>query len=122
MVGWLYDMGHYDMPVEQHRDGEAARMGTNHYVTGRDGGHDIDLRQFALEGMQLYGPLTGLRNGEFTYAPDLTAHLDRADRVNDNAKDLVDATPKAVKEGVTKDEADKIKAALEEQGAKVEIK
>ena len=38
------------------------------------------------------------------------------------AKDLVDATPKAVKEGVTKDEADKIKAAIEEQGGKVEIK
>ena len=38
------------------------------------------------------------------------------------AKDLVDATPKAVKEGVTKDEAEKIKAALEEVGAKVEIK
>jgi large subunit ribosomal protein L7/L12 len=38
------------------------------------------------------------------------------------AKDLVDAFPKAVKEGVTKDEAEKIKTALEEQGAKVEIK
>ena len=38
------------------------------------------------------------------------------------AKDLVDAAPKAVKEGVTKDEAEKIKAALEEQGGKVEIK
>jgi large subunit ribosomal protein L7/L12 len=38
------------------------------------------------------------------------------------AKDLVDAFPKAVKEGVAKDEAEKIKAALEEQGAKVEIK
>ena len=38
------------------------------------------------------------------------------------AKDLVDAAPKAVKEGVTKDEAEKIKAALEEQGAKVEVK
>ena len=38
------------------------------------------------------------------------------------AKDLVDASPKPVKEGVTKEEADKIKAALEEQGAKVEIK
>ena len=37
------------------------------------------------------------------------------------AKDLVDATPKAVKEGVAKDEADKIKAALEEVGAKVSI-
>src|SRR6476619_7975865 len=38
------------------------------------------------------------------------------------AKDLFDSSPKAVKEGVTKDEAEKIKAALEEQGAKVEIK
>jgi large subunit ribosomal protein L7/L12 len=38
------------------------------------------------------------------------------------AKDLVDATPKAVKEGVSKEEAEKIKAALEEVGAKVEIK
>jgi len=38
------------------------------------------------------------------------------------AKDLVDASPKPVKEAVTKDEAEKIKAALEEQGAKVEIK
>ena len=38
------------------------------------------------------------------------------------AKDLVDASPKAVKEGMTKDEAEKIKAALEDVGAKVEIK
>jgi large subunit ribosomal protein L7/L12 len=38
------------------------------------------------------------------------------------AKDLVDATPKAVKESVARDEAEKIKAALEEVGAKVEIK
>ena len=38
------------------------------------------------------------------------------------AKDLVDAAPKAVKEGIAKDEAEKIKAALEDQGAKVEIK
>ena len=38
------------------------------------------------------------------------------------AKDLVDASPKPVKEGVNRDEAEKIKSALEEQGAKVEIK
>ncbi len=38
------------------------------------------------------------------------------------AKDLVDAAPKPVKEGVAKEEAEKIKAALEGQGAKVEIK
>jgi large subunit ribosomal protein L7/L12 len=38
------------------------------------------------------------------------------------AKDLVDAAPRPVKEGIAKNEAEKIKAALEEQGAKVEIK
>ena len=38
------------------------------------------------------------------------------------AKDLVEGCPKAVQEGVAKDEADKIKAALEEAGATVEVK
>ncbi|WP_284945203.1 50S ribosomal protein L7/L12 [Acidisoma cladoniae] len=38
------------------------------------------------------------------------------------AKDLVEAAPKAVKEAVTKDEAEKIKKVLEENGASVEIK
>ena len=38
------------------------------------------------------------------------------------AKDLVDGAPKSVKEGVSKDEAAKMKTALEEQGATVEIK
>ncbi|MEM1026194.1 MAG: 50S ribosomal protein L7/L12 [Myxococcota bacterium] len=38
------------------------------------------------------------------------------------AKELVDGAPKALKEGVEKDEADKIKEALEKVGAKVEIK
>ncbi len=38
------------------------------------------------------------------------------------AKDMVEGCPKAVKEGVSKDEADKIKAQLEEAGATVEIK
>ena len=39
-----------------------------------------------------------------------------------DAKDLVEGAPKALKEGVSKDEAEKIKAALEEAGASVEIK
>ena len=38
------------------------------------------------------------------------------------AKDLVEGAPKPVKEGVNKDEADKIKAQLEKAGAKVELK
>ena len=38
------------------------------------------------------------------------------------AKDIVDGAPKAVKEGVSKEEAESIKAALEEAGAEVEVK
>ena len=38
------------------------------------------------------------------------------------AKDLVEGAPKPVKEGVNKEEADKIKATLEKAGAKVELK
>jgi large subunit ribosomal protein L7/L12 len=38
------------------------------------------------------------------------------------AKDLVEGAPKPVKEGVNKDEADKLKAQLEKAGAKVELK
>jgi large subunit ribosomal protein L7/L12 len=38
------------------------------------------------------------------------------------AKDLVDSAPKAVKEGIAKEEAEKIKAQLEEAGAQVELK
>ena len=39
-----------------------------------------------------------------------------------DAKDLVEAAPKTLKEGVSKDEAEKLKADLEAAGAKVEIK
>ena len=38
------------------------------------------------------------------------------------AKDLVDGAPKPVKTGVSKEEADSVKAKLEEQGAVVEVK
>jgi large subunit ribosomal protein L7/L12 len=38
------------------------------------------------------------------------------------AKDLVEGAPKPVKEGITKDEAEKVKATLEKAGAKVELK
>lgn len=38
------------------------------------------------------------------------------------AKDLVEGAPKAVKQGVSKDEADKLKKQLEEAGAKVSVK
>ncbi|MEA3130566.1 MAG: putative flavoprotein involved in transport [Paraburkholderia sp.] len=79
VVDWLADMQYYDMPVEKHPLREGVRDNTNHYVTGRDGGRDIDLRKFATEGMELYGRLDDLRDGHFHFAPTLAANLDAAD-------------------------------------------
>jgi putative flavoprotein involved in K+ transport len=79
VVDWLADMQYYDMPVEKHPLREGVRDNTNHYVTGRDGGRDIDLRKFAAEGMELYGRLDDLRDGQFHFAPTLVANLDAAD-------------------------------------------
>jgi putative flavoprotein involved in K+ transport len=82
VMTWLAEMGLYDTPVQQYPGGLAAREKTNHYVTGRDGGRDIDLRQFAAGGMRLYGVLDGARGARrLTFRPTLTQSLDKADSV-----------------------------------------
>ncbi|MEE4025964.1 MSMEG_0569 family flavin-dependent oxidoreductase [Gordonia sp. PKS22-38] len=78
---WLADMGLYDTPTQEYPGGKAAQEKTNHYVTGRDGGRDVDLRQFASEGMSLYGTLVDGKDSTLRFAPTLTAALDKADSV-----------------------------------------
>ncbi|GAA0752898.1 MSMEG_0569 family flavin-dependent oxidoreductase [Ideonella azotifigens] len=91
VVDWLADMGYYDMPVTAHPLREGVRDNTNHYVAGRDGGRDIDLRRFALEGMQLYGPLQALDGDTLRFAPTLAAALDSADRTYNGINASIDA-------------------------------
>ncbi|MFB2552460.1 MSMEG_0569 family flavin-dependent oxidoreductase [Ensifer soli] len=89
VVDWLDDIGQYDITVEQ--DGMAKKThDTNHYLTGRDGGRDIDLRRFALEGMALYGRMTGVSGGTMLFQPNLAANLDGADRVYNGINALID--------------------------------
>ncbi|MGI8802206.1 MAG: MSMEG_0569 family flavin-dependent oxidoreductase [Solirubrobacteraceae bacterium] len=90
VVAWLHDMGHYDMPISEHPQGLAARREANHYVTGRDGGRDIDLRRFAADGMRLHGRLTDARGPVISVAGGLRASLDDADAVRARINDAVD--------------------------------
>ena len=91
-VAWLQDIGHYEMPVHEHSQGpEAARSEPNHYVTGRDGGHDIDLRAHARAGMHLHGRLRELDRATLTFSGDLRRNLDAADAVAERIKDTIDA-------------------------------
>ncbi|MDR7376459.1 putative flavoprotein involved in K+ transport [Rhodoferax ferrireducens] len=90
VVDWLADMDYYNMPVTQHPLREGVRDNTNHYVTGRDGGRDIDLRRFALEGMELYGLLTDLQGNELRFQPNLQANLDHADGIYNGINASID--------------------------------
>jgi putative flavoprotein involved in K+ transport len=90
-VAWLEDMGHYDMPIDRHPKGLAARREPNHYVTGRGGGRDIDLRAHARDGMQLHGRLLAIAGEGISFAGDLGAQLDAADRTAERIKDSIDA-------------------------------
>jgi putative flavoprotein involved in K+ transport len=63
---------------------------TNHYLTGRDGGREIDLRRRALEGMRLYGSFVDASATHLQFAPDLARNLDEADRSYNNIRALVD--------------------------------
>jgi putative flavoprotein involved in K+ transport len=89
-VSWLEDIGHYDMPIDDHPKRLAARREPNHYVTGRDGGRDIDLRAHALAGMRLHGRLAGVHDGVLTFTGDLPANLDAADATAERIKDTID--------------------------------
>ena len=89
VVDWLWDIGQYEITVADDGMGH-KRHDTNHYLTGRDGGRDIDLRVFAQQGMALYGRLAGVERGCMIFDPNLQANLDEADRVYNGINDLID--------------------------------
>ena len=90
VVEWLDQLGYYDLSIDRHSDPESVKNKTNHYLTGRDGGHEIDLRQFATEGMQLYGSLQDIKGDSLKFKPNLKHNLDRADDVYESIKRTID--------------------------------
>jgi putative flavoprotein involved in K+ transport len=91
VVDWLDQMGYYDLSIDEHPQKDKVRTKANHYVTGRDGGREIDLRQFALEGMQLHGRLKAIRCGNLEFCDDLRQNLDQADAVAESIKKTIDS-------------------------------
>lgn len=91
VVEWLHQMGYYEISIDKHPNKESVREKTNHYVTGRDGGHDLDLRKFAREGMKLYGLLSEIQGTKLRFAPGLRENLDGADAVYNSINRSIDA-------------------------------
>lgn len=80
VVTWLEELGYYDYTIDTHPDGEQVRGKINHYVSGRDGGREIDLRAFALEGMKIYGFLKDIEGTKMILGDNLKKDLDKADK------------------------------------------
>ena len=89
VVDWLDQMGYYDMAIDELSQSK-VRARANHYLTGRDGGREIDLRQFALEGMKLHGRLCEINGMQLQFHNDLKLNLDQADAVSEGIKKTID--------------------------------
>jgi len=90
VVEWLDQMSYYDKTIDTFEDPVATRNKVNHYVTGRDGGREIDLRVFANEGMKLYGLFNDVKDGKIYFGDNLKQDLDNADKAAQNIKDRID--------------------------------
>ena len=91
VVDWLDRMGYYAMPISEHDDPRSVRAKTNHYLTGRDGGREIDLRRRAIEGLHLHGRLSSIRSDRIQFADDLGRNLDQADSVYCRIRSSIDS-------------------------------
>ena len=59
-------------------------------MTGRDGGHEIDLRKFARDGVSLYGSVSGMEDSSIQFLPDLEKNLDDADSSYLGIRSMID--------------------------------
>lgn len=90
VTAWLVDMGHYRVTVDEHPLGADVRRKANHYLSGRGGGREIDLRRLALEGMRLHGRFAGVDERNVHFRGDLANNLDAADAGAEKIKREID--------------------------------
>jgi putative flavoprotein involved in K+ transport len=87
---WLSLAGFLDRTVDK-LPSPRARFAGNPHISGRDGGHTLNLHQFARDGVKLLGHLAGVENGAITLAPDLHESLGRADQFEAQILKMIDA-------------------------------
>lgn len=87
---WLSVTGFLDRTVDK-LPSPRARFAGNPHISGHDGGHTLNLHQFARAGVRLLGHLSGVEDGAITLAPDLHESLARADQFEAQLVKMIDA-------------------------------
>ena len=85
LIRWISELGLDQTPVEKRGPDKALPL-----ITGAYGGHTIDFRDFAAQGITLIGRLVAAGNGIVEIAPDLADSLASGDRSYTGFLDLVD--------------------------------
>ena len=90
LLDWMWNSGMADLPVDQHPEGHAIRFKPMPLNTGRNGGHEINLRRLALEGVKLHGRALDAAGCEIRLGDDLANNLDAMDAFFDQMLDRID--------------------------------
>jgi putative flavoprotein involved in K+ transport len=85
------------LPTADRLPSPGARFACNPQLSGHDGGHSVDLRQMALDGLRLLGRLDGLEGTVARFRPDLSENLAWGDtRFDEGLRRLVDSYAEAI--------------------------
>ncbi len=87
---WLSLNGFLDRTVDK-LPSPRARFAGNPHISGRDGGHTLNLHQFARDGVRLLGRLRNIEDNRLTLAPDLHESLTRGDQFEVQLLKMIDA-------------------------------
>ncbi|NOT05050.1 MAG: NAD(P)-binding domain-containing protein [Anaerolineales bacterium] len=86
---WLKQAGFFDRTVDK-LPSPKAKFSGNPHLSGKDGGHTINLHQFVLDGVQLLGRITGGENHKVMLAGDLHESLAKADKFEADIIKIID--------------------------------
>jgi len=89
VFSWLLQLGFFDRTVEK-LPSPRAKFAGNPHLSGRDGGHTINLHQFARDGVQLLGRITGANKNTIYLANDLKESLSKADKFEADLVKMID--------------------------------
>jgi putative flavoprotein involved in K+ transport len=86
---WVVTLGRVEQTADQ-LPSPSARFAANPQLSGKDGGHTLNLHRFARDGVTLLGRLVGVEGHRIVLAPDLQENLANADKASEDFKQGVD--------------------------------
>ena len=86
---WLNETGFVSTPVEK-LPSPKARFISNPQLSGKDGGHSLNLHQFARDGVKLLGHIAGAQDGKVMFKADLKENLAKTDKTEKDILAMID--------------------------------